>query len=171
MFRTYALLALAIGLVAGCAPPSSPVPVSSAIGGTRSLFLGERGFGQFNRDVESTTGVRIREALRTNNRLGVDILNRMAVELAMLQSAEPAADLLSATSGISGSSGRFLQAGARRYAYVLRQAADHPEANPCGYTGPLHQGNGELYDPRELCWWEVTFREAGLRPGTLASAP
>lgn len=156
-----ALVALAIH---GCVEEPRAIPTQAMIGGTRSLFLGERGSGMFNRDVESTTGERIREALRTGSALGVDILNRMATELTMLESAEPPIDLANAVARVPGAAGRFLYAGARRYAYVLRQAQDHPEPDPCGYAGPLHRSGSGLYDPRELCWWEETFRIAGLEP-------
>lgn len=128
------------------------------MGGTQSLFLGETGFGQFNRSVEDTTGARIRAGLTGADPTALDIVEREAVELGELKHATPSPDLAHAVAGLTGAKGEFLEAGAARYAYVLQEAQAHPVADPCGYAGPLIPAGAENYDPRELCWWQGTLR-------------
>ncbi len=149
-----------LGAVASCAGPQFDVHMM--LGGTQSLFQGEHGAGQYHRDVEATTGEKLRRALRMGDRLDGETLNRMAVQLSLLRSADPAPELEVAVARQTGYAGRFLRAGIRRYAFVARQAAANPVDDPCGYTGPLLPGDGEKYDPRELCWWRETLRQSGV---------
>ncbi|MBU6428911.1 MAG: hypothetical protein KGR26_07875 [Cyanobacteria bacterium REEB65] len=128
-----------------------------AMGGTQSLFLGENGAGQFNRSVESSSGERLRAGLTRNDPLATDFLEREAVELSNLHGASPPQRLAAEAAAYRGARGEFLQAGVRRYAYVLAEAKAHPVADPCSYTGPLIPAGAENYDPRELCWWQGTF--------------
>ncbi len=132
------------------------------IGGTQSLFLGETGFGQFNRSVENSTGQRIRRGLTQDDPLATDILEREAEELGQLRSVAPPKRWLEAISSYQGARGEFLQAGIRRYAFVLAESAAHPVADPCDYDGPLIPAGRENYDPRELCWWQGTLALLGI---------
>ena len=135
------------------------------IGGTQSLFLGETGFGQFNRSVEKSTGQRIRRGLTGADPLATDILEREAVELGRLRSAAPPRRWIEAISAYHGVKGEFLQAGIRRFAFVLAESAAHPVPDPCTYSGPLIPAGRENYDPRELCWWQGTLSLLGLELG------
>lgn len=153
-------ICLAIAGLVGCGPASHELQFLR--GGTNTLFSGERGRGEYVREVEATTGEKLRRALRTGDPLEGETLHRMAIQLANLRGAEPPPALAAAVASRGGPAGRFLRMGARRYGFVLAQAAANPVAEPCAYAGPLLPGPEERYDPRELCWWRETFRQVGL---------
>lgn len=112
------------------------------------LFLGEGQGGGFNAGAADSAGERVRRALRQADLLEDEFLARVARQLAMLPLAAPAAGWLSLAPAERLVGKMFLEAAARRCAY-LAGVADHGDPWAKRWRdGPDHAA--------EWHWWAGT---------------
>lgn len=127
---------------------ASPAPPALRMGGANLLFLGEGLGGAFNVAATDTAGLRIRRALDLAEPMEEEFLARVARQLGMLPAALPASGWLDLAPARRMAGRMFLEAGARRCAYLAALAS---LGDP--WLGRWRDGNDHA---AEWIWWTDT---------------
>lgn len=134
---------------------ASPDPPALQIGGANLLFLGEGLGGALNVAATDTAGMRIRRALDFAEPMEEEFLARVARQLGMLPAALPASGWLNLAPAHRLAGRMFLEAGARRCAYL---AALSSQGDP--WLGRWRDGSDHA---AEWLWWTGTVSGLGGR--------